>query len=263
MKLEEAKAKAAIEKTFGSFLSFQDIAAAAQNVFPREVQDLQALGVFFEGEMLRCRDAKTYFSGCLAAAAMIESCLLLFSLLDRAEVKRTAVFKKLSKPTKTYEESVLRWTLKELIPVAEELNWIRHSIQPSAIKVLIKLHEELAPAARPGITPQEIVAGTRYIETHADLALLHLTQSMRNLIHGGRCVRLRKKLDTADFAEWAQLVMVLTVEIRDCLILRLKDVSRQYLADVLSSPEGKSAVMKIVTSMLSKAAAKSAAPGLN
>src|SRR5947208_6661350 len=118
IKAEEIKAKAAIEKMFGGLLSFQEIAITAQDLFPSEVKELQALGVFFEGEMIRCRDAKAYFSGCLAAAAMIESCLLLFSFLDRATVARTALFKRLSKPSKTYEQIVLPWTLKGSIAVA-------------------------------------------------------------------------------------------------------------------------------------------------
>jgi len=261
IKAEEIKAKAAIEKMFGGLLSFQEIAITAQDLFPSEVKELQALGVFFEGEMIRCRDAKAYFSGCLAAAAMIESCLLLFSFLDRATVARTALFKRLSKPNKTYEEIVLPWTLKELIPVAEEVDWIRHSVQPEAIKVLVALHEELAPAVRPGITPAEVAAGAKYIETHADLALLHLMQSMRNLVHGGRCVRLRKKLDTQDFAEWAQLVMMLTGEIRDCLILKLKPISQEYLNNLLNSQSGRDTAMMLASSILANLAVKSASQG--
>jgi hypothetical protein len=80
IKAEEITARAAAEKIFGDLVSFQEITTIAQDLFPREVQELQALGIFYESEMIRCRDAKAYFSGCLAAAAMIESCLLLFSL---------------------------------------------------------------------------------------------------------------------------------------------------------------------------------------
>jgi len=258
---EETEARATLEKAFGGLLSFQDIATAAQDLFPPEIRELQALGVFFEGEMIRCRDAKAYFSGCLAAAAMIETFLLLYSFLDKTEVSRTVLFRKLSKPSKTYEEVVLRWTLKELIPVAQELDWIRRSVQPAAVSVLVKLHEELAPAVRPGITSAEIAAGAKYIETHPDLALLHLMQSMRNLVHGGRCVRLRKNLDTPEFAEWAQLVMLMTAEIRDCLILKLKSISQHYLNEELKSAAGQAKLVTLTTSILAKAVASAASQG--
>jgi hypothetical protein len=263
IKAEEITARAAAEKIFGDLVSFQEITTIAQDLFPREVQELQALGIFYESEMIRCRDAKAYFSGCLAAAAMIESCLLLFSFLDTSNVARTAFFNKVSKPNKKYEEIAVRWTLKELIPIADELGWIRHSVQPEAIKVLVPLHTDLAPIVRPGITAQEIVGQVRYIETHADLALLHLMQSMRNLVHGGRCIRLRKKLDTQDFSEWAQLVIVLTGEIRDCLILKLKPISQQYLSNLLNSADGQIAAMKLARSIFARAAANAASQGQN
>jgi hypothetical protein len=105
---DETSARSAIEKAFGGLVSFQELAAAAQGLLPPEARELQALGVFFESEMIKCRDVRAYFSGCLAAAAMIESCLLFFSFLDKAHVSQTAAFKKLSKPGKTYDEVILR-----------------------------------------------------------------------------------------------------------------------------------------------------------
>ena len=263
IKADEANAKDAIAKVFGKSVQFEDIAAAAQELFSSEVRDLHALGVFYEGEMIRCRDANAYFSGCLAGAAMIESYLVLFAILDRVDVEQTALFGKLSKPNKSYQDLVLRWTLRELIPITEELGWIRHTIQAGAISILVKLHEELAPVVRPSITAAEIAAGSTYIQTHADLALLHLMQSMRNLVHGGRCVRLKKKLDTQDFAEWAQLVMVLTVEIRDCLILKLKPLSQKYMIGMLNSSDGLKTVIRLLGAISAKTKVRSAGQGLN
>ena len=86
-------------------------------------------------------------------------------------------------------------------------------------------------------------------------------QSMRNLVHGGRCVRLRKKLDTQDFAEWAQLVMMLTGEIRDCLILKLKPISQEYLNNLLNSQSGRDTAMMLASSILANLAVKSASQG--
>lgn len=260
---ERAKANDGITKVFGSSIDFEALASAAQDLFPCEVRELHALGVFYEGEMFRCRDAKAYFSGCLAGAAMIESYLLLFAILDRSQVEKTAAFPKVKKPKGTYEETVLRWTLKQLIPITQELGWIRHTIQPTAISVLLELYSDLAPVVSPGITAAEIDAGSTYLKQHPDLALLHLMQSMRNLVHGGRCVRLSKKPHTDDFAEWAQLVMVLTVEIRDCLILRLKSVSQKYLVGLLNSLNGLTSVIELVTTIHANAEAKSARQGRN
>jgi len=261
LRAEEAKTNDAIAKMFGSSVAFEDLATAAQDLFPREVRELHALGVFYEGEMFRCRDAKAYFFGCLAGAAMIESYLLLFSIFDRSQVEKTATFQKMQKSTRTYEETVLGWTLKQLIPITQELGWIRHDIQSTAISVLLELYRDLAPVVRPGITTAEIDASSIYLEKHPDLALLHLMQSMRNLIHGGRCVRLSKKLYTDDFAEWAQLVMVLTVEVRDCLILKLKSVSQKYLIGLLNSPDGLASVIELITLIRAKGGAKPARQG--
>ena len=249
LKAEEAKARDLIAKTFGPSVDFQAFSEVAQSLFPSPIRELQSLCIFYENEMIRCRDAKAYFSACLAGAAMIESFLLLLSVLERTDVERTTAFQQFSKTNQPYENAVLGWTLKHLIPVTEELEWIRHTVDEDLVAALTSAHNEIAPIVRPGITPEEVATGAAGIKAHPDTAFLGLMQSMRNLVHAGRCVRLKKNLGSEDFADWAKLVTVLTVEIRDCLILRLKATYRQHFMNLMNSPMGLDAIIKLLNAI--------------
>jgi hypothetical protein len=194
--------------------------------------------------MLLCRDANANFSGCLAGAAMIEAFLLLFCVLDEPAVKRAKSFHAFAKKNKPYADLVAHWTLKELIPLSEELQWIGATVvEKDLVTALVDGYYEMLPMARPGITQEEMGKLAEALRKHPDVALLLLMQSMRNLVHAGRCIRLRKNLPSDDFSDWAKLIMVLTVEIRDCLILRLSSVYQQYFVGMVNSPDGVAAIL--------------------
>ena len=196
--------------------------------------------------MLRCRDAGAYFTGCLAAAAMIESFLLFLCILEKATVERTKSFQNFNTKNRPYEQAVLHWTLKELIPLTEELEWIGPTVvDQDLVAALIDGYYEMIPIAKPDITKENLEAFAGALKKRPDVALLVLMQSMRNLVHGGRCVRLKKNLESDDFSDWAQLVMILTVEIRDCLILRLNSIYQRYFMDLMNSPEGLPVFIKL------------------
>jgi hypothetical protein len=217
----------------------KDLLDALGGLLPESAKELQELCKFFEREMLLCRDAGAYFSGCLSGAAMIESFLLLFCLLEQSAVERSRTFHSNKKKKHPYKEVLALWTLKDLIPLAEELQWIGpKTVEPELVKALVDAYREMLPAAKPGLADHELNSALRSLEERPDVVLLSLMQSMRNLVHGGRCVRLRKRLWSEDFSEWAKLVMVLTVEVRDCMILRLEAAYKQYATDLMNTSEG-------------------------
>lgn len=221
----------------------EDLINAFEGLLPDSAKELQELCKFFEREMLLCRDAGAYFLGCLSGAAMIESFLLLFCLLEKASVERTRSFHSNKKKKQPYEEVLTRWTLKELIPLAEELEWIgSKAVEPELVKALVDGYREMLPAAKPGLADNNLNAALRLLEERPDVVLLSLMQSMRNLVHGGRCVRLRKQLWSKDFSDWAKLVMVLTVEVRDCMILQLEAAYKRYIMDLMNTSEGVAAL---------------------
>jgi hypothetical protein len=188
--------------------------------------------------MIRCREGQAYFAACLAGAAMIESFLLLFCIYERKNVQDTIAFRKHSKGRKPYEALVAKWTLKDLIPIAMELGWIRKEIDGQLVDALVSMYREIASVMRPDITVLEIESGAASLKAHPDTALFGLMQDLRNLVHAGRWVRLKRAFVQATFVEWTRLVLALTADIRDCLILRLEAAQGRYLDDLLRSPEG-------------------------
>ncbi len=239
VKARREKGDTMVRQVFGTHVNFEDVSKALPELFPSSATELQSLSKFFEEEMLRCRDAGAHFSGCLAGAAMIESFLLFICILEKAAVERTKTFQSSNKKNRAYEQVVVHWTLKELIPITEELEWIGPKVvDPDLITALVDGYNEMLPAAKPGITEEDLQALSAEITKRPDLALLVLMQNMRNLVHGGRCVRLRKNLASEDFSDWAKLVMVVTVEIRDCLILRLESIYRRYFLNLINTPRG-------------------------
>lgn len=248
IKADEVKAKELIRQVLGPSADFGVMSKAAETLLPESTRELQELCKFYEEEMVRCRDAGAYFFGCLAGAAMIESFLLSICILERKAVEGSGSFKNSRKGVnRAYEQIVLHWTLKDLIPLAEELEWIGPTVvDEDLVTALVDGYREILPIAKPDITDEGLEAVLNTLKARPDVALLVLMQSMRNLVHGGRCVRLRKRLASTDFSDWAKLVMVLTVEIRDCLILRLKSIYQRYFTDLLSSPAGVSALAKLL-----------------
>jgi hypothetical protein len=246
---KKIKAYEQITKFLGPTVDLEQLSKVAQSLFPKSVKALQELSVFFEQEMLRCRNSEAYFSACLSGAAMIESFLLAICILDEIEVTKTTVFKNLTKKkSQPYENIVSYWTLKEFIPVAEELDWIGvNVVDKQLVSTLIEGYREMLPAAKPGITEESIHSVAQLLINHPDIAFLTLMQNMRNLVHGGRCIRLRKNLASADFRDWAKLVLILIVEIRDCLILRLDTIYQKYMRNQLNSPEGLALFIKQLT----------------
>jgi hypothetical protein len=246
IKAYEAKGREMANLVFGSSVNLSDLSTAFQNLLPESARELQELCKFYEAEMLRCRDSGAYFSGCLAGAAMTESFLLLLCFLEKTTVEKTKGFQSSKKKGKNYDQVIVHWTLKELIPLTEELDWITPAVvDRELVKALIDGYREILPMVKPDIKDEDVQAVLSLIEKRPNAAMLHLMQSMRNLVHGGRCVRLRKQLWSDDFSDWAKLVMVLTVEIRDCLILRLQDAFKRHLTTLADSPEGLTALTNL------------------
>ena len=247
IKAYETKGRALIGTVLSPSANFTEVSAAFQGLLPEPARALEELCKFYEAEMIRCRDGGAYFSGCLAGAAMIESFLLLFCFLEKNTVIASAKFPRSSRENKPYEEVASHWTLKELIPIAEELKWIGPEVvERDLVTALVDGYKEMLPTAIPNLSEEELNSVLQSLERHPDTALLVLMQSMRNLVHGGRCVRLRRRLWSEDFSDWAKLVMVLTVEVRDCLILRLGKAYEQYVRALAESPEG---LVRIATLM--------------
>jgi hypothetical protein len=204
--------------------------------------------------MLRCKTAEAYFSGCLAGAAMIESFLLSICILEKSKVERTNTFRGFSnKKNRSYEQAVLYWTLKDLIPLTEELEWIGPTVvEQDLVTALVDGYYEMISTGRPDVTKESLEALTSSIKKRPDVALLVLMQSMRNLVHGGRCIRLKKRVGSDDFSEWAKLVMIVTVEIRDCLIIRLSSIYERYFGELVNSTEGMFALVNTFAKLKSK-----------
>jgi hypothetical protein len=251
LKATESKGREVISHVLGPTADYQEVSNAAQDLLPGPVRELQELSKFFEEEMLRCRNAGAYFSGCLAGAAMIESFLLCFCLLEKAAVEGTKSFRSFNvKKKRPYEQTVFHWTLKELIPLTEELEWIGPKVvDQDLVTALVDGYYEIIPVAMPDVTKESLEALTSSIKRRPDVALLVLMQSMRNLVHGGRCIRLKKRLASSDFSDWAKLVLVVTVEIRDCLILRLHSIYQRYFEDLANSPEGVAKFIKLLAQL--------------
>jgi hypothetical protein len=249
----EAKGRDLIQRRCAPATTLQDLSDAFQSLLPTSVKELQELSKFFERQMLLCRDSGAYFLGCLAGAAMIESCLLLFCVLEKSAVERTRCFCGSRKNNQSYEETINRWTLKDLIPVAEELQWVGPTVvEQELVQALVDGYREMLPEARPDLSAEDLGAILRSLKDRPDLALLFLIQSMRNLMHGGRCLRLKKQLWSKDFDEWSKLLMILAAEIRDCLILRLEAAFRVYLTDLVSTPEGARSVVDVAGKFMKK-----------
>jgi hypothetical protein len=248
IKADEIKGRELIRQVLGPSADIEIMSKAVEELLPESTRELQELCKFYEEEMIRCRDAGAYFFGCLAGAAMIESFLLSICILERKTVEASISFQNSHKGVnRAYEQIVFRWTLKDLIPLAEELEWIGPTVVDEDLVIaLVDGYREMLPIAKPDITDEGLEVVLNRLKTRPDVALLVLMQSMRNLVHGGRCVRLRKRLASTDFADWAKLVMVLTVEIRDCLILGLKSSYHRYFTDLLSSPTGVAALAKLL-----------------
>jgi|SRR5450755_25699 hypothetical protein len=248
IKADEVKAKELLKQVLGPSADFGTMSKVVEELLPESTRKLQELCIFYENEMVRCRDAEAYFFGCLAGAAMIESFLLSISVLERKAVEGSRSFQtSRKKVNRAYEQTALHWTLKDLIPLAEELEWIGPTVvDKDLVLALVEGYREILPIAKPDITDESLEAVLDTLKRRPDVAFLVLMQSMRNLVHGGRCVRLRKQLASTGFSDWAKLVMILTVEIRDCLILRLRSIYPRYLTDLLSSPAGLSALAKLL-----------------
>jgi hypothetical protein len=247
VKSKEAAGRELLGRILGPNADFEAVSMTALALLPEATKELQELCVFFEGEMLRCRDGGAYFAGCLAGAAMIESFLLSICILERKAVEDSRYFRSLKKNKNlAFEKITPHWTLKELIPLTEELEWIGpETVDLQLVTALVEGYREMLPVARPGMTDQDMVTFLSDLKERPDVALLELMQSMRNLVHGGRCLRLRKRLASADFADWAKLVMIVTVEIRNCLLTRLQSIYGRYLRELANSPEGLAAFAKL------------------
>ncbi len=239
-----------MSRILGSSVQFEDVSKAFEELLPEQARNLQDICKFYEHEMLLGRDSGAYFSGCLAGAAMIEAFLLLFCVLQQPAVERTESFRKFAKKKGPYLTVIAHWTLRELIPLSEELQWIGATmVEKDLVAALIDGYYEMLPAVKPGITQEEMEGVVEVFRSRPDVALLTLMQSMRNLVHAGRCIRLKRNLPSEDFADWAKLVMVLIVEVRDCMILKLNSVYQQYIVGLLGSPGGVATFSKVLNQL--------------
>jgi hypothetical protein len=237
LKAQETYSSELMGQIFGEHINSQDVTRIVQGLLPESFKELQNLCRFFEKEMAICREAGAYFSSCLAGAAMIESFLLSICLLEETAVRHSKSFQTFKKKNKPYKDTIVCWTLKELIPIAEEIQWVNPAVvNQDLVKVLIDSYYQIIPTAEPGVSEEDLKVMMKSLGNRPDVALLCLMQSMRNLVHGGRCIRLEKKLASKDFSDWAILVIALTAEIRDCLVVRLNAVYHRYFSELLSSP---------------------------
>src|SRR4051812_14330187 len=64
------------------------------HMLPEDCATAKRLSVFYEVEMIACRDAKSYFGSCVMGAAMLEAFLLLLCLSNQEKVQQTEWFSK-------------------------------------------------------------------------------------------------------------------------------------------------------------------------
>jgi hypothetical protein len=181
---------------------------------------LYDLATFCELEMVRCSESKSYFAGCLMGAAMIEALLMLLCLMFQDDVVLTRQYfhSTQKKKDRNYKEVVEGWTLQQLIAVSEQLGWIpKEIVDNSFTEVLSESFKELMGMTHPEMSKEEVEHRALALRENPGLAMLGLTQELRNSIHGGRWVRGKTAFDPKAFEVWCHFGIHLCAEMRDCL----------------------------------------------
>jgi hypothetical protein len=204
-------------------------------IMPPPLMALKDVGTYYESEMITADKAGAHFAACLMGGALIESVLLLLVFTNRGEVEATEIFKKKLKKN-DFSAAAHACTLDDLATIAEELNWIpTHVLDGLWQSGIVEAYREVAAVLEPMKTIDELESSAEALSTYQGYALLRLIQKMRNLVHGGRCVREQKTLHSPEFKQWAELIVKGVGEIRDCLMVRFQLDSRNVITAHLKS----------------------------
>ncbi len=190
-------------------------------LLPPDIALAKKLAVFYEAEMLRCRDAGAFYAGCVMGAAMIESLLLLLCLQKASDVSATKSFmRRCGTAGKDFSRQLHSLGFDDLISISAELNWIpsdlvseewKQGLGDTFKEVVIERGTHMSKAER-----EERAAALRDMPAYSLMLLLN---HLRNRIHGGRWLKERQQFTSeAAFQGWAQAAIVGAAHIRDCIL---------------------------------------------
>lgn len=214
-------------------ISAQNLDEWLDSVLPTEVVKLRHLCAFYEAEMFRCAKADSHFAACIMGGAVVESFLALTCFMNECYVKETSKFKK--NRDGSFEQTISRWDLNELIETAADLRWIPVDlVDDEFATALAEGYREIAVQLDPTATSEQVDRAVHLIETDPAFALMKMLHRMRNHIHGGRCMRKGIQLGGENQSEWFKLAMVATAEIRNCLLFRFHSDCKSYMTESLN-----------------------------
>jgi hypothetical protein len=192
------------------------------NLLPPRLGILKKLTVFYEQQMLACRDAKAYFPACVMGSAMLEALLLFSCMLNREQVEKTSRYRARA-GKQDFERVLCSIGFEDLVEISAELDWIPSSLISNDWKVALpEAYREIAKERRPKMNGVDRDRRACSLSAHPAYSLMLLLNMMRNRVHPGRWVREGHVLaDESAFADWAQVALVAAAHIRDCLVVHL------------------------------------------
>ncbi len=197
-------------------------------VVDRERVILWDLMIFWREETMRCLNAEAHFSAMISSVSLNEAMLSLMCLMHKDEVVETSQFRQSTKkdPEESISSVLQRWTLKQLINVASQLKWLPASLIDSATKdELENAFEEILSAPIPGEFFAGAAAGKTALQQDAGLAMLRLTQDLRNYVHPSRWMERQSSMEPASFTHWCRIATKLSNEVHAALIFRNSELA--------------------------------------
>jgi hypothetical protein len=181
------------------------------------------LMTFWQREMIRCHDAEAHFSAMVSSVLLNEAMLSLMCLMHEGEVVETIQFRRSTEkdPEESLNSVLQRWTLKQLINVASQLQWLPASLIDRATKdELENALNEVLNDPIPGEFSVVAAEWKQALEEDAGLAMLKLTQDLRNYVHPHRWMARQSSMESESFLHWCRIATKLSNEVHAALVFR-------------------------------------------
>jgi hypothetical protein len=192
-----------------------------EGLMPPDLRLLKRLVTFYEAEMLRCRDSKAYYAGCVMGAAMLESLLLMLCMEKISDVRSTSVLAdRANVEDRELKRKLYSLGFEDLINISAELNWLPKDLISDEWKQgLAEAFKEVVIENRVHMSKMDREQRASALTETPAYSLMLLLNQLRNRIHGGRWLKEGRKFTSEEaLSEWAQAAIVGAAHIRDCYI---------------------------------------------